>query len=163
MLTTGASSLLWLCGALAAIAGASAALAWRRRWRAQRESRAVDLLDALCRSGEWIAAQRLALCFQGRIEPHDPAHADIRTLQERWFPELSAAGRRLASIQARLAQVLAANDQLRRADPEEWLESGCDAAFLALAREHAAALRELEHRVAMLAGRATVMPQFGFR
>lgn len=164
MVTTAAYHLLWLCGGLAAIAAASAGLLWRRRWRTVRRSRAVDLLDALGRSGEWIAAQRLALCFQGRIEPEDPARADIRALQERWFPELAASGRLLGSVQARLAQVLEANDRLRRADPEEWLGSGSDDAFVALAREHAAALRDLEHRLAAaLAGGTAFLPQFTFR
>lgn len=160
-MSSGAYYLISLGAGLLVIAIGSAVMVWRLRVREQRRYQAVALLDALARYTEWVAAQGRAVCFQAATQQGTPALQEIGALQGRWFPELAAGVRALSELHLRLAGLLRLHERLRAQDPEAWLESGHDAAFMALWREHCALAQELErHLAAVRADGAVTHLQF---
>lgn len=152
--------LICLTAALLVIAAASAAIVWRLQTRTLREAKAMELLDALARSVEWAEAQGRALRFQGPTQESDPALHDIGVLQARWFPELTESAEALFECELRMARLLRAQQHQRLQDPEALLESGVDAAFMELRREHDRAVQAMEDQFARSRGAAGAQPQF---
>ena len=143
--------LLWLVAGLLAIAMASGLFVWRLRLRQARELKAIELLDALARYTEWVAAQGRAVRFQAPVQDGDPALLTIGAVQEQWFPEFGELAQALFAVHLKLAQLLRSHRQLRLQDPEACLESGQDASFMALWREHCRAVQALEQQLAAAA------------
>lgn len=160
-MSSGAYYLISLGAGLLVIAIGSALLVWRLRVREQRRFHAATLLDALARYTEWVAAQGRAVCFQAATQQNTPALQEIGALQERWFPELAPAARTLFELHLRLAALLRLHERLRGRDPEAWLESGHDTAFMALWREHCAVAQEMERHLAAVRA-AGAMPHLQF-
>lgn len=147
--------LVSLGAALLVIAVASGLIAWHLR-RAQRRWQAIALLDALARLTDWLAAQGRAVCFQAAAAPCDASLDAIRTVQHEWFPELDAPATALFAVHRRLAELLRMHERLRTDDPEAWLDGACDAAFMALWREHCAIVQAMER--SLLAAARTASP-----
>jgi hypothetical protein len=132
-----------MTAALALIALASAIITWRLRRREQRRIGAEDALDALARYSEWLAAQRRNAGFQGDRPPGASPLVQLRRLQQGTFPELAAPMARLLEVHAQVLDFLWKQQLLRVRDPEAWLETDHDDLFMALWREHRAAVHQL--------------------
>ena len=143
--------LICLTAALFAVA-TSAAIVWRAHARTLRQLEAMELLDALARSSEWAEAQACAVRFQGTTQNTDPALHEIGVLQARSFPELGQAAQGLSECQLHMAHVLSAHERERLRDPEAPLESGADAAFMALRCEHERIVQTMERQLVAVAG-----------
>jgi len=122
--------LLWLAGGLVAIAIASAFITQRLRRGVMRRLKSVELLDALGRYSEWVAAQRRNLLFQGDVQEYASSLNEVRAIVGQWFPQLAPAASQVFSVHSRLVQFLSAQQALRLQDPEAWLESDHDVRFL---------------------------------
>jgi len=122
--------LLWLAVALVIAAIASALITRRVRRGVMRRIKAVELLDALGRYSEWVAAQRRNLLFQGDVQDDASCLAELGSIVRQWFPELAAAAAQVFAVHARLAEFLSAQQALRLQDPEAWLESDHDLRLL---------------------------------
>jgi hypothetical protein len=131
--------LLWLAAGLLFAAGASAAISHHLRWRIARRAKAAEALDAMARYCQWVAAQRRAMFFAGDCNDPDAPLRELQAIRREWFPELAAEGEEVLSQHARLIDHLWSQQLMRARDPEDWLESDHDAAFVALWREHVAA------------------------
>lgn len=131
--------LLWLAAGLLFAAAASAAISRHMRRRIARRAKAVQALDALARYCQWVAAQRRAMFFAGDCNGPDAPLKELQAIRREWFPDLSTEGEEVLSQHARLIDHLWAQQLMRTQDPEGWLESDHDAAFVALWREHVAA------------------------
>lgn len=134
---------LWLAAVIAGSALASAWIARRVSWQDVRQRQAEQALQALARYGEWVAAQRRAIAFAGDRPRGDSALVQLRQWQQAGFPELAPAMIGLLEAHARMLDFLWAQQQLRAADPEAWLESDHDGGFLALWSELCVAMRRL--------------------
>jgi hypothetical protein len=151
--------LLWLAGGLAAIAIVSALITQRLRRRVMRRLKAVELLDALGRYSEWVAAQRRNLLFQGDVQEDACALAEVRGVLRQWFPDLEAAAAQVFTVHARLVEFLASQQALRLQDPEAWLESDHDLRFLEQWRELDAAVERLARDPRLLGDFAAAGPE----
>ena len=144
--------LLWLAVGLAVIAAVSAVIAWRLRRRVMRRVKSAELLDALSRHTEWVAAQHRALLLQGEGRPDEAPLEEVRTISAQWFPELWADTRRLLAVDSHLKAFLRAQQRLRAKDAEAWLDSDYDTRFVQLWREHLAAAQPIMGKLPGLAG-----------
>lgn len=147
---------LWLGLALVAVGIASAMITRHLRLREQRCSRAEEMLDALTRYSEWVAAQRRCAAFRG--QPQGTPLQQARAVGSAWFPELSADMGRLASLHDALVEFLECQQQLRLQDPEVWLELDHDARFMDLWRSHSEAVHRVAERL-RLAARPVIDPE----
>ena len=143
--------LLWLAVGLAVIAAVSAVIAWRLRRRVMRRLKSAELLDALSRHTEWVAAQHRALLLQGEGRPDEAPLEEVRAISAQWFPELGADTRRLLAVDSHLKAFLCAQQRLRSQDAEAWLDSDYDTRFVALWREHLAATQPIMEKLPELA------------
>lgn len=144
--------LLWLAVGLVAIAVVSAVIAWRLRRRVMRRLKCAELLDALSRHTEWVAAQHRALLLQGEGRPDEAPLEEVRSISAQWFPELGAETRRLLAVDSHLKAFLRAQQRLRLQDAEAWLDSDYDTRFVALWRDHLAASQPIMDKLPELAG-----------
>jgi hypothetical protein len=135
--------LLWLAGGLVIVAAVSAFITQRLRRSLIRRLKAVELLDALSRYSEWIAAQRRNLLFQGDVQEDASAVAEMRAIVWQWFPDLEGATAQVFAVHTRLIGFLASQQALRLQDPEAWLESDHDLRFLEQWRELDAAVERM--------------------
>ncbi|MDB5882745.1 MAG: hypothetical protein JWP43_2623 [Ramlibacter sp.] len=142
--------LLWLAGGLVLVAAVSAIITQRLRRSLMRRLKAVELLDALSRYSEWIAAQRRNLLFQGDVQEDASAVAEMRAIVQQWFPDLAAAAAQFFAVHARLVGFLSSQQALRLQDPEAWLESDHDVRFLEQWRELDAALERMAQELRAL-------------
>jgi len=143
---------LWIAIALSGIAVASAVITHRLRLRELRRLQAEQALDALARYCEWLAAQRRSAAFEGDPPAEQSALVRLCSLQQAAFPELCGATVALLLVHARMLDFLWRQQRLRDGDTDAWLESDHDARFLALWREHGAAVHELADRLRKRAG-----------
>lgn len=142
---------LWLVGGLIAIALVSATVARSLRMREVRRVKAMELLDALSRYSEWVAAQRRAPFFQGEGGDGLAPLVEARTIKQGWFPELASDMVDILIVHNRLADFLWNQQLLRSSDPERWLESDHDTRFLELWRQHHYAMDGVQIRLRSLA------------
>lgn len=124
----------WLLAALVAIGFVSAAIARHLRWRELRHRQAVALAGALDDYLGWLGSLRRVTDFRGE-SPEAAATLD-RAVELRigWFPETAGEMAGLLATHNRTMAFLAAQQALRLADPEAWLDSDHDDRFLALWR-----------------------------
>jgi hypothetical protein len=142
--------LLWLAGGLLIIALVSAWITQRFRRGVMRRLKAVELLDALGRYSEWVAAQRRNLLFQGDVQEDASALAEVRLIVRQWFPDLAAASAQMFAVHARLVEFLSSQQALRLQDPEAWLESDHDVRFLEQWRELDVAVERMAQELRLL-------------
>lgn len=121
---------LWLVAGLGTIAIASAFITRRLRRGVMRRLKAVELLEALGRYSEWVAAQRRNLLFQGDVQEDASSLAEVGAIVRQWFPDLSSAAAQVFAVHSRLVEFLSAQQALRFRDPEAWLESDHDLRLL---------------------------------
>ncbi|WBY03255.1 hypothetical protein PE066_06900 [Ramlibacter tataouinensis] len=143
---------VWLALALAGSAVASGVIARRVSRDDRRRRQAEQALEALARYCEWLAAQRRTARFAG----DGSALVQLRQVQQAAFPELALAMVELLAVHARMLDFLWAQQQLRAADPEAWLESDHDSGFLALWGEHRLAVHRLAEQLRASAGELAV-------
>lgn len=140
--------LLWLAVGLVLTAAASAIITWQMRQRVLRRLAAAELLDALARYSEWVAAQGRVVFFEDDApQATDPQLQEVRTVQRRWFPELSQQAEQLYCVHDRLVDFLLNQRKLRLRDFEAWLESDQDAAYMQLWQQHCWAVQAMEERL----------------
>jgi hypothetical protein len=144
--------LLWLAVGLVVIAAVSAVIAWRLRRRVMRRVKSAELLDALSRHTEWVAAQHRALLLQGGARADDAPLEEVCAISAQWFPELRPDTRRLLAVDSHLRAFHRAQRRLRLQDAEAWLDSDYDTRFVTLWREHLAATQPIIDKVPGLAG-----------
>jgi hypothetical protein len=142
---------LWLVAALIAIAVVSATIARSLRMREVRRLKALELLDALGRYSEWVAAQRRAAFFQGEGEEAATPLEEARHIKQGWFPELAGDMVEILVVHNRLVDFLWNQQLLRLKDPEGWLESDHDTRFLELWRQHRYAIEGVQIKLRSLA------------
>ena len=142
---------LWLVAGLVAIALVSATFARSLRMREIRRVKALELLDALSRYSEWVAAQRRAPFFQGEGDYGLSPREDARNIKQGWFPELAGDMVEILVVHNRLVDFLWNQQLLRSTDPEGWLESDHDTRFLELWRQHRYALEGVQIKLRSLA------------
>ena len=153
--------LLWLAVGLLLTAIASGVITWQFRRRAARVLMAAEMLDALARYTEWVAAQGRVLFFQADLEgTTDGALQELQAVQREWFPELRSEADRLLTLHGRLVSFLLSQRKLRRQDPEAWLESDQDSGYLELWREHCETVQAMEVRLAPAARAAGVAAEW---
>ena len=143
---------LWIAIALSGIAVASAVITHRLRLRELRRLQAEQALDALAGYCEWVAAQRRAAVFQGEPPADRSALVRLCAVQQAAFPQLCGATVAVLLVHARMLDFLWRQQALRERDTDAWLESDHDARFLALWREHGAAVHQLADRLRERAG-----------
>jgi hypothetical protein len=144
---------LWLVAALIAVALVSATIARGLRLREVRRLKALELLDALDRYSEWVAAQRRTTFFQGEGEEAETPLEEARHIKQGWFPELAGDMVEILIVHSRLVDFLWNQQLLRLKDPERWLESDHDSRFLALWRQHRYAVEGVQIKLRSLARR----------
>jgi len=144
--------LLWLAGGLLAIALISAVIARHLRLRLLRRLKAAQMLDALGRYSDWVAAQRRTVFFQGYAREKDASLHEAHVIGRQWFPELGVEAAEIFAVHARLIDFLWAQQMLRLSDPEGWLESDYDAQFMDLWRLHLRALEGTVEKLRLAAG-----------
>lgn len=150
---------LWLALALAIIAVASGVIARRLSWNELHRRQAEEALDALACYSEWLAVQRRAVRFAGDAPVAHSVLVQLRELQQAGFPQLAPATVDLLEVHARMLDFLWRQQHLRATDPEAWLESDHDSRFLALWREHQAAVHRLAAQLRERAGKLAVDAQ----
>ena len=155
--------LLWLAAGLLAIAAFSASITQRLRLRVLRRLKAAQVLDALARYSDWVAAQGRTPFFQGDAHDEDSPLQEVRVLRRQWFPELSNEAAEIFAVHARLIDFLWTQQMLRVSDPEAWLESDYDSQFLDLWRLHLRAVQEIAEKLRLVAGVADVGGAGGIR
>lgn len=141
----------WLVAALIAIALVSATIARGLRLREVRRLKALELLDALDRHCEWIAAQRRATFFQGDAGDAQGPLEEASHIEQGWFPELAGDMVEILIVHNRLVDFLWNQQLLRLKDPERWLESDLDSRFLELWRQHRYAIEGVQIKLRPLA------------
>ena len=144
--------LLWLAGGLVAIAVVSAGITRHLRLRLLRRLKAVQVLDALARYSDWVAAQGRTPFFQGDARQEDSPLQEVRAIRKQWFPELSNETAEIFAVHARLIDFLWTQQMLRVSDPEAWLESDYDRQFMDLWRLHVRAVNETVEKLRPVAG-----------
>jgi hypothetical protein len=117
------------------------------RLRIARRVRAAQALDALTRYCFWVSSQRRLTSFQGSGKDADGALADIQAAIDAALPDLQRGLAQLHACHARLVDFLWAQHVARLTDPEAWLESDADAAFVPLWSQHLAAAQWLADRL----------------
>ena len=142
---------LWLVAALIAIALVSATIARSLRLREVRRLKALELLDALDRYSEWVAAQRRSTFFQGEGEEASTPLEEARHIKQGWFPELAGDMVEILIVHNRMVDFLWQQQLLRLKDPERWLESDHDSRFLELWRQHRYAIEGVQIKLRSLA------------
>jgi hypothetical protein len=142
---------LWLVAALIATALVSATIARSLRMREVRRQKALELLDALGRYSEWVAAQRRATDFQGEGDDAATPLEEARHIKQGWFPELAGDMVDILIVHNRLVDFLWNQQLLRLKDPERWLESDHDTRFLDLWRQHRYAIEGVQIKLRSLA------------
>ncbi len=142
---------LWLVAALIVIALVSATIARGLRLREVRRLKALELLDALDRYCEWVAAQRRATFFQGEGEDDETPLEEARHIKQGWFPELAGDMVEILIVHNRLVDFLWNQQLLRLKDPERWLESDHDSRFMELWRQHRYAIEGVQIKLRSLA------------
>jgi hypothetical protein len=152
--------LLWLLAGLLASAWTSVVIVQRLQWRALRQLKAIELLDALARYTQWVSAQGRAVFFHGPTHDSDSALQEIGSVQEHWFPHLQPQAQELFAVHIRLTRFLRSQQRQRLRDAEAWFESDPDEDFMPLWREHCRAAQELERRLAPAAGCAGALAEF---
>jgi len=110
--------LLWLAAGLVIIAVISAVITRHLRLRVLRRLKAVEVMGALSRYSEWVAAQRYCNFFQGDAPEVGPPLQEVRATGQQWFPELGAQAQELFAVHARLVEFLGSQQTLRLQDPE---------------------------------------------
>jgi hypothetical protein len=151
--------LLWLAGGLIVIALISALITRHLRRSVIRRLKAVELLDALGRYSEWVAAQRRNLLFQGDVQEDASAMAEVRAIVRQWFPDLAAASAQVLAVHTRLVAFLSSQQALRLQDPEAWLESDHDVRFLEQWRELDVAVERMAQELRLLRDIAPAGPE----
>ena len=146
--------LFWLAGGLVVIAAISAGITRHLRLRLLRRLKAVQVLDALARYSDWVAAQGRTPFFQGDARQEDSPLQQVRAIRKQWFPELSNETAEIFAVHARLIDFLWTQQMLRVSDPEAWLESDYDRQFMDLWRLHVLALNETVEKLRLVAGMA---------
>jgi hypothetical protein len=142
---------LWLVLLLAGIAVLSALLTRRHRLlQASRRVQGERLLQALARYDDWVAQQRHAPGFRGESTEAAQALDEACTLRMTWFPELAADMAELLALHNRLLHFLSAQQALRLADAEAWLESEHDGRFVALWGQQRAAVLAMRQKLQLL-------------
>lgn len=151
---------LWLAAGLVVTAIISGLISRHLRWRVMRRLKAAEMLDALGRYSEWVAARRTTLLIQGDVRDDCAALREVRMIGQQWFPELAAAAAEIFSAHARLLGFLSAQQALRLRDPEAWLEADHDARFLEQWRHHLVAVHRLVENLMLVseAGQAQARP-----
>ena len=144
--------LLWLAGGLVVIALVSAGITRHLRLRLLRRLKAVQVLDALARYSDWVAAQGRTPFFQGDARQEDSPLQQVRAIRKQWFPELSNETAEIFAVHARLIDFLWTQQMLRVSDPEAWLESDYDRQFMDLWRLHVRAVNETVEKLRQVAG-----------
>lgn len=144
--------LLWLAGGLLAIAIISAGVARHLRLRLLRRLKAAQVLDALARYSDWVAAQGRTAFFQGDVRSEDSPLQEIRVFRQQWFPELSAEAAEIFAVHARIIDFLWTQQTLRMSDPEAWLESDHEKQFEDLWRLHLRAVDDIVEKLRLVAG-----------
>lgn len=138
---------LYLAGCLLAALLGIALLSWilaRHQRRAElRRREAQRMLEALARYSGWVCAQRLAAVFQGEGPEAAAALDEACSIRQAWFPELAGDMAEVLAVHNRIVNFLGLQQALWLRDPEHWLESDHDKRFLALWRQHRAALEAL--------------------
>lgn len=142
---------LWLVAALIAVALISATIARGLRLREVRRMKALQLLDALDRYSDWVAAQRRATFFQGEGEDAETPLEEARHIKQGWFPELAGDMVEILIVHNRMVDFLWNQQLLRFKDPERWMESDHDSRFLELWRQHRYALEAVQIKLRSLA------------
>ena len=142
---------LWLVAALLAIAVVSATIARSLRLREVRRQKALELLEALGRYSEWVAAQRRTAFFQGEGDDAATPLEEARHIKQGWFPELAGNMVEILIVHNRLVDFLWNQQLLRLKDPEGWLESDHDTRFLELWRQHRYAIEDVQIKLRSLA------------
>lgn len=128
--------LAWLAVGLVIVAIISALISRHLKQRLMRRLKAAEMLDALGRYSEWVAAQRRTLLFHGGVQEDSAALREARAIGQQWFPDLSAAAAEVVAMHTRLVAFLAEQQALRQQDPEAWLVSDHEARFLEHWRGH---------------------------
>lgn len=141
----------WLVAALIAIALVSATIARGLRLHEVRRLKALELLDALERYCEWVAAQRRATFFQGDADDAQTPLEEASHIKQGWFPELAGDMVDILIVHNRLVDFLWNQQMLRLKDPERWLESDRDSRFLELWRQHRYAIEGVQMKLRPLA------------
>ncbi len=159
-MSNGAYYLLWLTAGLVLVAIASAVVARRLRLALQRRLKAAELLDALDRYSDWVAAQRRTAFFQGDIQKDSPLE-QVRALRQHWFPELSGEAAELFAVHARLIDFLWGQQQLRQRDPEAWLVGDHEAKFAELWHQHLLSVWAAAAKLELVAGAQLDRPRPG--
>ncbi len=140
--------LLWLAAGLVLIAIASAIITLHVRRREMRRLKAVELLDALARYSEWVAAQGRIVFFQPDTQDlTEGALQELGAVQREWFPELLREAEQLFAVHRHLIGFLMIQRRLRTRDPEAWLESDQDAGYRQLWQQHCWAVQAMEQRL----------------
>ncbi len=140
---------LWLVAALIALALVSATIARGVRLREVRRQKALELLDALGRYSDWVAAQRRTASFQGDAEEVTSLE-EARNIKQGWFPELASDMVEILLVHNRLVDFLWNQQLLRFKDAERWLESDHDSRFLELWRQHRYAVGSVQIKLRSL-------------
>ena len=153
--------LLWLAGGLPAIAVISAIIARHLRQRLLRRLKAAQVLDALARYSDWVAAQRRTPFFQGDAREQDSPLEEIHQIGQQWFPELAAESAEIFAVHARLIDFLWTQQMLRLSDPEAWLESDHDGRFMELWRLHLRAVYGVVEKLKVVAGADDLVQELG--
>ena len=147
----------WLLAALVCAAVASALITRGLARRELRRWRAEDMLVAVARYSEWLAAQQRNPCFDGeRAAP--AAFRRARGLAAASFPELSPLMADLQAVHDRVIDFLWRQAVLRLRDPEAWLDTDHDGQFMALWRDHARTVQAIAQRLQAAAGGPLVPP-----
>ena len=147
-MSSAAYYLLWLAVGLALTAIASAIITLRLRWCETRRLKGAELLDALGRYSEWVAAQGRGVFFQADTrETTDAALQELGAVQQRWFPDLSREAEEIFRVHRHLIAFLLSQRSLRLRDPEGWLESDQDAGYVLLWQQHCWAVQAMEQKL----------------
>ncbi|AEG92103.1 hypothetical protein [Ramlibacter tataouinensis] len=152
---------LWLLSGVALAAVISALITRHLRLREARREQGLRLLHALARYSAWVASQRRNAAFVLHDDVAETALQEAARAQALGFPRLSRQWSALMDVHTRLAAFLAAQQRLRLADPEAWLESDHDGRFMQLWREHEAALHALTDRLELATGASFAGPEPG--
>ena len=142
---------LWLVAALIAVALVSATIARGLHTREVRRLKAVELLDALTRYSDWVAAQRRVTFFHGESDDSEWPLEEARHIKQGWFPELAGDMVEILIVHNRLIDFLWNQQLLRLKDPEGWLDSDHDMRFLELWRQHRYAVEGVQIKLRALA------------
>lgn len=149
-MSSAAYYLLWLAAGLVLTAIASALITLQLRKREVRRFKGDELLDALARYSEWVAAQGRGVFFQADTDTQGTTVAVLQELgavQQQWFPELCREAEEVFAVHRRLIAFLMKQRTLRQQDPEGWLESDQDAGYMSLWQQHCWAVQAMEQRL----------------